>query len=133
MNSPANTCFTGITIQDVADRAGVARLTIYNQFHSRAGLLEALARSLFERADIGRVRQARLAPDVSLALRGFVAENARFLATLGMQGSAVQAAALADPDVRAVINANYIAGRRAAIAELVERPTGRLVSSHPRR
>jgi hypothetical protein len=58
---------------------------------------------VLKRADIGRVRQARMHPDPSKALREFVAANAHFLATLGAQGRAVLATGLVDPDVRAVI------------------------------
>lgn len=112
---------TGLTIEEVARDAGVSRLTVYNHFDSRAGLLEALAWSVLERAEIGRVRQARMHPDPGRALRGFVAENAHFLAVLGAQGRAVLAAGLVDPDVRTVIDATYVAARRAAITELVER------------
>lgn len=58
---------------------------------------------MLERADIGRVRQARMHPNPSKALREVVAANAHFLATLGAQGRAVLATGLVDPDVRAVI------------------------------
>jgi hypothetical protein len=94
---------TGLTVEEVAHDAGVSRLTVYHHFDSPGRLLEALAWSVLERADIGRVRQARMHPDPSKALREFVAANAPFLATLGAQGRAVLATGLADPDVRAVI------------------------------
>ncbi|MBA2526628.1 MAG: helix-turn-helix transcriptional regulator, partial [Pyrinomonadaceae bacterium] len=111
----------GLTVEDVAARAGVSRLTVYNHFESKAGLLEALAWSLFERADISLVRHARKDPDVTVALRGFVAANAQFLSSFGAQGRAILSAASLDPELRAVVDATYNSGRRAAIVELVER------------
>ncbi len=126
--------FAGLTVEDVAAEAGVSRLTVYNHFTSRSGLLEAVAWSLFERADIALVRQARLAADEGDALRGFVSANVTFLAGFGPQGRAVLAAASHDPALRAVVDATYIAGRRSAIGELVERidDAGRLRSGWSR-
>lgn len=113
--------FANLTIEAVATEAGVSRLTVYNHFQSKAGLLEALAWTLFASADIGRIRDARLHPDLDVAVASFITENARFFATIGSQGRTVLAAALGDPDLAAVIDATYIAGRRAAVASLVER------------
>lgn len=110
-----------LTVEAVADEAGVSRLTIYNHFESKAGLLEALAWALFAAADIARIRDARLHPDLDVALTGFLTENARFFATIGSQGRIVLTAALADPDLADVIDATYIAGRSTAITALVER------------
>ena len=56
----------------VADRAGVARMTVYNQFRSRAGLLEALSDHLAERGGIRTIRGAFLEPDPPKALRRLV-------------------------------------------------------------
>lgn len=117
----ASAGFARLTVEEVAAKADVSRLTVYNHFTSKAGLLEAVAWSLFERADIDLVRRARMDPDVKVALRGFVAANAQFFASFGPQGRAVLAAAAHDPDLRAVVDATYVAGRRAAITELVTR------------
>ena len=45
----------GFSIDAVARRAGVARMTIYNQFESKAGLLEALFDSLAARGPLGQI------------------------------------------------------------------------------
>jgi AcrR family transcriptional regulator len=68
---------TGLTVEEVAHDAGVSRLTVYHHFDSPGRLLEALGWSVLERADIGRVRQARMHPDPSKALREFVAPPRR--------------------------------------------------------
>lgn len=110
-----------LTVEAVADEAGVSRLTVYNHFESKAGLLEALAWTLFAAADIARIRDARLHPALDVALPSFLTENARFLAGMGSHGRSVLTAALGDPDLTAVIEATYVAGRRAAVTSLVER------------
>lgn len=113
--------FAGLTVEAVAAEAEVSRLTVYNHFESKSGLLEALAWSIFASADISRVREARMDPDVDAALHRFIVENARFLSAIGPNGRSVLGAALGDPDLRVVIDATYVAGRRSAITELVER------------
>ncbi len=113
--------FASLTVDAIAREAGVSRLTVYNHFVSKSGLLEALAWSIFASADIERIRAARQHPDVGIALRSFLTENAHFLATIGDHGRTVLAAALGDPDLAEVIDATYIAGRRHAITELVAR------------
>lgn len=113
--------FASLTVDAVAAEAGVSRLTVYNHFESKRGLLEALAWALFASADIGRIRDARLHPDLDVAVAGFLTENARFFATIGPQGRTVLTAALGDPELATVMNDTYIAGRRAAVAALVER------------
>jgi AcrR family transcriptional regulator len=113
--------FANVTVDAVATRAGVSRLTVYNHFESKSGLLEALAWSIFTTADIDRIRIARLHPDVDTALDTFVRENTEFLAAIGPEGRTVLTAARNDPELGTVVDATYIAGRRAAIAELVQR------------
>lgn len=117
----AETGFAALTVDGVAQEAGVSRLTVYNHFVSKSGLLEALAWSIFASADIEKVREARHHPEVRVALRSFVSENVAFLATIGDHGRTVLAAAMVDPDLAEVIDATYIAGRRHAITELVAR------------
>lgn len=110
-----------LTVDAVAEEAGVSRLTVYNHFESKAGLLEALAWRLFASADITRIRDARLHPDIEVALKSFLAENAHFFGTVGRQGRAVLTAALGDPDLAKVVEATYTAGRLAAISAIVDR------------
>lgn len=53
------------TIEAVAEKAGVARMTVYNQFGSKPGLVEAVSDDLAQRGGIERLPEA------------FQAENAR--------------------------------------------------------
>jgi AcrR family transcriptional regulator len=70
--------FKGFSVDAVAREAGVSRVTVYNQFGSKIGLLEALLDSLAERGGIeqlGTVFQERVALD---ALDQFIAIFGQF-------------------------------------------------------
>jgi len=111
----------GITMEAIARDAGVSRVTVYDHFRDKAGLLEALAWWTFAQHDIDRVRRARLHENVRVALVDFVRENARFFHAAGAEGRAVLKTASTDPDAATVIEATYFDARRAAIRELVDR------------
>jgi AcrR family transcriptional regulator len=63
----------GISLDAVAKRAGVTRLTVYNQFGSRRALLEAVFDDMAERGGLHRIREAMANPDPLMALRLIVA------------------------------------------------------------
>src|SRR5579863_5630502 len=66
-------------LESVAKRAGVSRLTVYNQFGSRVGLLEALYDDIARRARIAeRLGAAFRSPDPQTALHGAVAAFVEF-------------------------------------------------------
>lgn len=69
-------------LEAVADRAGVTRVTIYRQFGSRLGLLEAIAEDLAMRSGIvPTVRRVAATEDVASAFRALVSELCRFWAS----------------------------------------------------
>jgi len=111
----------GVTIEGVASEAGVSRVTVYDHFQHKAGLLEALAWWTFAQHDIDRVRRARLQENVRAALADFVRENARFFHSVGRQGQAILKTASSDPDAATVLEATYFNARRSSIRELVDR------------
>jgi AcrR family transcriptional regulator len=51
------------TIDAVAERADVARMTVYHQFGSKPGLIAALSDDLASRGGIGRLAEAFIIPD----------------------------------------------------------------------
>ena len=63
----------GISLDAVAKKAGVTRLTVYNQFGSRRALLEAVFDDLADRGGLHRIRDAMVSPDVQAALQQIVA------------------------------------------------------------
>jgi AcrR family transcriptional regulator len=60
------------SMEAVAAKAGVSRMTVYNQFHSQPRLLEAVADSLAERGGMRKLAGAFLAPRVEDGVAVFV-------------------------------------------------------------
>src|ERR671924_654819 len=63
---------SGFSVDAVARQAGVARMTVYYQFGSKRGLLEALFDDLAARGLVGRLRAAFGCPDPREALTEFI-------------------------------------------------------------
>ena len=63
----------GISLDAVAKRAGVTRLTVYNQFGSRRALLEATFDHMAEHGGLHRIPEAMTNPDPHSALQQIVA------------------------------------------------------------
>jgi AcrR family transcriptional regulator len=66
------------TVDAVARQAGVARMTVYYQFHSKRGLLEALFDDLANRRLMPHLRPVFHEPDPKRALDGLIAAFAAF-------------------------------------------------------
>jgi AcrR family transcriptional regulator len=62
----------GISLDAVAKKAGVTRLTVYNQFGSRRALLEAVFDDMAERGGLHRIGDAMTNPDPQVALQQIV-------------------------------------------------------------
>jgi AcrR family transcriptional regulator len=58
-----------VTLDEIAERAAVARTTIYLVFGSRAGLFDALTSQLWERAGLANLTEAVAHPDARIHLR----------------------------------------------------------------
>src|SRR6266576_5533846 len=56
------------SLDDVAKAAGVTRLTVYNQFGSRRGLLEAVFDDIARQGGLHEIADAMAMPDPLLAL-----------------------------------------------------------------
>src|SRR5271165_852074 len=63
--------YTAFTVDAVAKQADVARATVYYQFGSKAGLLEAVCDSLAEAGQMSELATAFTEPDPREALRLF--------------------------------------------------------------
>jgi AcrR family transcriptional regulator len=64
--------FNDFTVDAVAYAADVSRMTVYNQFGSKVGLLEAIFDWVAERGEVSRLGEAAAAPDPDLGLTLFV-------------------------------------------------------------
>jgi AcrR family transcriptional regulator len=94
----------------VARRAGVARATVYYQFGSKTGLLEALCDALADAGGMDHLRQAFVEPDPYVGLEVFVRTFAVFWDADRPALRRLRALAPLDPDVGVVLAARD--GRR---------------------
>jgi AcrR family transcriptional regulator len=108
------------SIDAVARRAGVARMTVYNQFESKAGLLEDLFDAIAERGAFGQMAEVFAIEDPDEALDAFVDLFGRFWTSSRRAHKKLRAAALLDEDLETAIIARN-ERRRFGIAELVRR------------
>jgi AcrR family transcriptional regulator len=115
--------YTAFTVDAVARQADVARATVYYQFGSKAGLLEALCDYLAELGGMSGLAEAFTEPDPRQALRRFVACFGQFWAADRPAMRRLRALALLDPDVGAVIAARD-QRRHQGLAVLVGRLAG---------
>ena len=90
--------FSGFTIDAVARQAGVARMTVYYQFGSKVGLLEALFDDLAARGGMEHLADAFRRPDPLDALAEFIAVFCDFWASDRLIIRRLQALAALDPD-----------------------------------
>ena len=110
----------GFSIDAVARRADVARMTVYNQFESKAGLLEALFDSLALRGPLASMADVFKIPDPLAALDEYVALFGRFWTLSRRTHRRLRAAAMHDEELAAAI-ASRNERRRKGVAEIIRR------------
>lgn len=110
----------GISLDAVAKRAGVTRLTVYNQFGSRRALLEAVFDDLAERGGLHRIREAMASPDPHVALRLIVAIFCDFWSIHRGALWRLHAASATDPEFEESLRARN-QRRRHLLSVLVDR------------
>jgi AcrR family transcriptional regulator len=113
--------FHDAPIDEVANRAGVTRVTVYRAFGSKRGLLEAVTWDSLGRARMDRVDAAHADPDVRTAVRRVLRENCHVFADLGDTMPHTLDLARRDPDVAAIIDGTYHGRRHLAMEELAAR------------
>ncbi len=106
----AGSGFTTFTVDAVADRAGVARMTVYYQFGSKIGLLEALCDSLALSGGLEQLAGAFRQSDPHAALTEFIAVFCRFYDAERQLARRLHGLAALDPDFEKVLQARQ--GRR---------------------
>jgi AcrR family transcriptional regulator len=74
----AEGAFHESTVEQVADRAGVARATLYQHFRSRLELVDAICETFDENPALLRLREIVENPDAEAALAETIAEAMRF-------------------------------------------------------
>lgn len=104
----------------VAARAGVTRMTVYNQFGSKGGLLGEVFDTLIERDAFSKMPAVFQEPDVGEAFDQLIAILGRFYTDNQALMARMAAAATSDPDLLEVIRAKNMRRRR-AVETLVQR------------
>jgi AcrR family transcriptional regulator len=108
------------SVEEVARRAGVARMTVYHQFGSLGGLLEGLCDSLAIAGGMNRLADAFRAPDALEALDRFIAVFTRFWESDRPVLRGLGALAVLDPQFAAVLEERY-GWRRKGVRALLDR------------
>jgi AcrR family transcriptional regulator len=96
---------SGFTIDAVANQAGVARMTVYYQFKSKGGLLEALFDDLASRGLVERLRPALCQAEPLDALSGLIAAFGGFWSSDRLVIRRIRALAALDPVVEQSVRA----------------------------
>jgi AcrR family transcriptional regulator len=126
-----NNSIAAFSLDAVAKAAGVTRLTVYNQFGSRRGLLEAVFDEIARQGGLSRIEQAMTMPDPGMALERLVEIFCHFWSWDSAIGRLQQEMSV-DPELaRALIERNE--RRRTTLAVVVARAAGPAASSHARR
>jgi len=102
----------GFTLDAIARRADVARMTIYYQFGSKAGLLEAVYDDLASRGQLDRLPGVFAQADPADALSAYIAAFARFWSSDRIVIRRLQGLAVLDPDVEQGMHARQQRRRR---------------------
>lgn len=109
------------TVDAIAARAAVTRVTVYRHFATRGELLEAIAWDRIGRAQLDRLDAARAHPDVVEATRLFLRENCVLFGEVGGVLRAMIDVEREEPEVAAVLAATYRGRRLESIRQLAER------------
>ncbi|HEY8176352.1 MAG TPA: TetR/AcrR family transcriptional regulator [Gemmatimonadaceae bacterium] len=108
------------SLDAVATRAGITRMTVYNQFGSKAGLFEELFDLLVTRGAFSEMQAIFAEKDVGAAFDAFVAVFGRFYTENRPVMAKMRAAAGSDPDLDAAMRKRN-ERRKRGIETLVQR------------
>ena len=110
----------GFTVDAVAKQAGVTRATVYNQFGSKTGLLEAMFDDLAVRGQMNQLADAFKQSDPQDALNSFVSTFINFWSTDRLITRRLHALAALDADLGKAV-AKRQAGRKQGLRVILER------------
>ena len=97
--------FSGFSIDAVARQADVARMTVYHQFGSKIGLLEALSDFLAAHGGMEQLANAFRQPDPLDALDKYITVFSRFWNSDRLVTRRLRALSALDPDFEQVVKA----------------------------
>ena len=109
------------SMEALAARAGVTRVTLYRTFGSKRALLEGIFWELVAQARLDRVDAAHAHPDVRVAVRQVLRANCHMFADLADAMPLALELARHDPDMGAIMAATYHGRRHRAMEALATR------------
>jgi AcrR family transcriptional regulator len=112
-----------VSVEAIAARAEVTRVTVYRHFATRGDLFEAIAWDRIGRVQLERLDAARAHPDVVEATRRFLFENCAFFGEVGPILRAMIDVEREQPEIAAVLAATYRGRRLESLRELAGRIT----------
>jgi AcrR family transcriptional regulator len=112
--------YSRFSIEAVARQADVARMTVYHQFGSKIGLLEALCDTLAASGGMEQLATAFRQPDPLDALKAYLLVFGRFWEADRLVMRRLRALAALDPDFEQVIRARD-AWRRQGVSVITQR------------
>lgn len=109
--------FHDSTVEEVAERAGVARATLYQHFRSRLELVDAICESFDENPALLRLREIVELPDADNALAETIAGSIRFWSSEDPILQQLYGVAAIDPAAQALVDRQR-ADRRSELERL---------------
>jgi AcrR family transcriptional regulator len=106
------------TVEQVAERAGIARATLYQHFRSRLDLVDAICERFDENPALLRIREVVELPDPEAALAETIANAVRFWSTEDPILSQLYGVVAIDPAARELVERQR-ADRRGEMTRLV--------------
>lgn len=114
----AEGAFHGSTMDQVAERAGISRATLYQHFRSRIELVDAMCETFDENPALLELRDTVELPDAAAALEATVAGSVRFWASEDAVLRQLYGVAAVDPAARDLV-ARQRSDRRSELERLV--------------
>ena len=115
--------FHEATMEQVAERAGISRATLYQHFGSRLDLVDAICETFGENPALRELRDLVVNPDPEVALDQTIANTIRFWATEDSVLSQIYGVAAIDPAAQSLIDRQR-GDRRGELARLVRNLSG---------
>lgn len=113
--------FHPVSLDAVAERSGVTRVTVYRHFGSKRGLFEAVALARVGEARLEGLDRARAQPDPIQALRDFLGETCRLMNEIGDTIRTSIEVARDEPEVAHLLDVTYYGRRKRSAQQLAKR------------
>jgi AcrR family transcriptional regulator len=108
------------TVEEVGDRAGVSRATVYQHFPTRLDLVDAICDTFAENPALLAVRESVRLPDLDGALAETIANSVRFWSSEDEVLAQLYGATAVDPAAHDLVD-RQLGDRRGEMARLVSR------------